>query len=109
MATGEEAVDIGLRVPVFVATAGVVEWAVVAEALHVATYDAYCPFRQWLKYAQTILSNLSGHQLHFMQNQLNIKLYLAFMIFTNYFFLLIDKDIAIVENDIAITPYVIAA
>lgn len=40
MAVGEEAVDVGLGVPVFVAVAGVAEKAVVAEAFQVAVFDA---------------------------------------------------------------------
>lgn len=40
MATGEEAVDVGLGVPVFVAVAGVAEEAVVAEAFQIAVFDA---------------------------------------------------------------------
>lgn len=40
MAAGEEAVDIGLGVPVFVAVAGVAEETVVAEAFQVAVLDA---------------------------------------------------------------------
>lgn len=37
---GEETVDVGLGVPVFVAVAGVAEKAVVAEAFQVAVFDA---------------------------------------------------------------------
>lgn len=40
VAAGEEAVDVGLGVPVFVAVAGVAEKAVVAEAFQVAVFDA---------------------------------------------------------------------
>lgn len=40
MAAGEEAVDIGLGIPIFVAVAGVAEKAVVAEAFQVAVFDA---------------------------------------------------------------------
>lgn len=40
VAVGEEAVDVGLGVPVFVAVAGVAEKAVVAEAFQVAVFDA---------------------------------------------------------------------
>lgn len=40
MAVGEEAVDVGLGVPVFVAVAGVAEEAVVTEAFQVAVFDA---------------------------------------------------------------------
>lgn len=40
MAVGEEAVDVGLGVPVFVAVAGVAEKAVVAEAFQAAVFDA---------------------------------------------------------------------
>ena len=38
MAAGEEAVDVGLGVPVFVAVAGVAEESVVAEAFKVAIF-----------------------------------------------------------------------
>lgn len=40
VAAGEEAVDVGLGVPVFVAVAGIAEKAVVAQALQVAVFDA---------------------------------------------------------------------
>lgn len=40
MAAGEEAVDVGLGVPVFVAVAGVAEKSVIAEAFQVAVLDA---------------------------------------------------------------------
>lgn len=40
MAAGEEAVDVGLGVPVFVAVAGVAEESVVAEAFQVAVFDS---------------------------------------------------------------------
>lgn len=40
VAAGEEAVDVGLGVPVFVVVAGVAEKAVVAEAFQVAVFDA---------------------------------------------------------------------
>lgn len=40
VAAGEEAVGIGLGVPVFVAVAGVVEEAVVAETFQIAAFDA---------------------------------------------------------------------
>ena len=40
VAAGEEVVDVGLGVPVFVAVAGVAEKAVVAEAFQVAVFDA---------------------------------------------------------------------
>lgn len=40
VAAGEEAVDVGLSVPVFVAVAGVAEEAVVAEAFQVAVFDS---------------------------------------------------------------------
>lgn len=40
VAAGEEAVDVGLGVPVFVAVAGVAEKAVVAEAFQAAVFDA---------------------------------------------------------------------
>lgn len=40
VAVGEEAVDVGLGVPVFVAVAGVAEKAVVAEAFQAAVFDA---------------------------------------------------------------------
>lgn len=39
MAASEEAVDVGLGVPVFVAVAGVAEEAVVAEAFQVTVFD----------------------------------------------------------------------
>lgn len=37
---GEEAVDVGLGVPVFVTVAGIAEEAVVAEAFQIAIFDA---------------------------------------------------------------------
>lgn len=40
MAAGEEAVDVGLGVPVFVAVAGVAEEAIVAETFQVAVFDS---------------------------------------------------------------------
>ena len=40
MAAGEEAVDIGLGVPVFVAVAGVAEETIVAETFQIAVLDA---------------------------------------------------------------------
>lgn len=40
MAAGEEAVYVGLGVPVFVSVAGVAEEAVVAETFQVAVFDA---------------------------------------------------------------------
>ena len=40
MAAGEEMVDVGLGVPVFVAVAGVAEEAVVAETFQVAVFDS---------------------------------------------------------------------
>lgn len=40
VAAGEEAVNVGLSIPVFVAVAGVAEKAVVAEAFQVAVFDA---------------------------------------------------------------------
>lgn len=40
VAAGEEAVDVGLGVPIFVAVAGVAEEAVVAEAFQVAVFDS---------------------------------------------------------------------
>lgn len=40
MAAGEEAIDIGLGVPLFVAMAGVAEEAVVAETFQVAVFDS---------------------------------------------------------------------
>lgn len=40
VAAGEEAVDIGLGVPVFVAMAGVAEETIVAEAFQVAVFNA---------------------------------------------------------------------
>ena len=40
VAAGEEAVNVGLGVPVFVAVAGVAEEAVVAETFQVAVFDS---------------------------------------------------------------------
>ena len=40
VAAGEEAVDVGLGVPVFVAVAGVAEETVVAEAFQIAVFDS---------------------------------------------------------------------
>lgn len=40
VATGEEAINVGLGVPVFVAVAGVAEETVVAEAFQVAVFDS---------------------------------------------------------------------
>lgn len=40
VAAGEEAVDVGLGIPIFVAVAGVAEEAVVAEAFQVAVFDS---------------------------------------------------------------------
>lgn len=40
VAAGEEAVDVGLGVPVFVAVAGVAEEAIVAETFQVAVFDS---------------------------------------------------------------------
>lgn len=40
VATGEEAVDVGLGIPIFVAVARVAEKAVVAEALQVTVFDS---------------------------------------------------------------------
>ena len=40
VAAGEETVDVGLGVPVFVAVAGVAEEAVVAESFQIAILDA---------------------------------------------------------------------
>lgn len=40
MAAGEEAVDVGLGVPVFVAVAGVAEETIVAETFQIAVLDA---------------------------------------------------------------------
>lgn len=40
VAAGEEAVDVGLGVPVFVAVARIAEEAVIAEALQVAVFDS---------------------------------------------------------------------
>lgn len=40
MAAGEEAVDVGLSVPVFVAVAGIAEKSVVAEAFQVTVFDS---------------------------------------------------------------------
>ena len=40
MAAGEEAVNVGLGVPVFVTVAGVAEEAIVAEAFQIAVFDS---------------------------------------------------------------------
>lgn len=40
MTAGEEAVDVGLGVPVFVAVVGVAEEAVVAETFQILVFDA---------------------------------------------------------------------
>lgn len=40
VAAGEEAVDVGLCIPIFVTVTGVAEEAVVAEAFQVAVFDA---------------------------------------------------------------------
>ena len=40
MAAGEEVIDVGLGVPVFVTVAGVTEETVVAEAFQIAIFDA---------------------------------------------------------------------
>jgi hypothetical protein len=40
MAAGEEAVDVGLGIPIFITVAGIAEEAVVAEAFQVAVFDS---------------------------------------------------------------------